>query len=116
MQSIQQENPHLSYSGDGAQVPSYLKESCWRCGDLTSKAGCTALIHNEWFRFEETQQMWGLFTLAHSDLMTHTQKTPMWAISKKIHDMNFLYLFTLLNLHFLGISDEGKFASRIQLA
>lgn len=73
MPSIQQENPHLSYSGDGAQVPSYLKESGWRRRGLTSEAGRTTLIHNEWFRFEETQQMWGFFTLAHSDLMTNTK-------------------------------------------
>lgn len=75
MQSVQQGNPHLSYSGDGAQVPSYLKESGWRWGGLTSKAGCTTLIYNERFRFEETQQMRGFFTLAHSDLTTHTENS-----------------------------------------
>lgn len=75
MQDIKQEHPHLSYSGDGPQVPSNLKESGWRWRGLTSEAGRTTLIYNEGFRFEETQEMEGFFTLAHSHLTTHTQNS-----------------------------------------
>lgn len=35
---------------------------------MTAQAGRAALIHNEGFRFKKTEQMWGFFTLRHSDL------------------------------------------------
>lgn len=64
-------HPHLSDPGDGGQVPSNLKESGQRWRGLASEAGRTTLIYDEGFGFEETQQMGGFFTLAHSDLKPH---------------------------------------------
>lgn len=65
--------PHLCNPGDGAQVPAHLEELNWRLRSLTSMAECTTLIYDEGLGTEETQQMWGLFTLADSDLRMHTE-------------------------------------------
>ena len=78
--------PHLCDPGDGAQVPAHLEESGRRWRGLTSEAGRTTLVHDEGFGFEETQQVWGFFTLTHSDLMKHTQQNSDSAEVKENND------------------------------
>lgn len=77
---------YLSNPGDGAQVPSDLEESRRRWRRMIAQAGCAALIHNEGFRFKKTEQMWGFFTLRHSDLKPYEANWFLTYQLKKVED------------------------------
>lgn len=81
-----QEIAYLSNPGDGTQVPSDLEESRRRWRRMIAQAGCAALIHNEGFGFKKTEQMWGFFTLRHSDLKPYEANWFLTCQLKKVQD------------------------------
>lgn len=64
----QNAQPYLHNSGDRRQVPPDLKEACRGSRCLPPFLGCSILINNEWFVFEQTQQVSRLFALRDTDL------------------------------------------------